>query len=295
MFSIVRVTRARPPAAGRQIDGVTASLRVLRELRGSPSLFCVLRELRVYPPSARSVLSCARSEDPVNHRASTHRLVLVVAFALLFAPLLIRAQEQAQSAAPPKPAASACGRSQDAAADHARRLSALQAASPTRRSRPTASGCSTPSRRTKATARCSSSRSTRRRATRFRAARTRRSPTTRAGSGTSFRRRRRRAEAGAVDAVRGGGRGDAPAQGDAAAAQAPPRAFEVLDLTTGTKTHVPGGREFFVFTGRRMAAVAPARRDACAGGGQCGCRARRTRRRGRRQRGRTATRPAPTC
>ncbi|HKW00331.1 MAG TPA: hypothetical protein VJN96_10930, partial [Vicinamibacterales bacterium] len=42
----------------------------------------------------------------MKNRASFLRLVLVVAFVLAFAPLLIRAQEQAQSAAP-KPAASA--------------------------------------------------------------------------------------------------------------------------------------------------------------------------------------------
>ena len=90
----------------------------------------------------------------------------------------------------------------------------------------------------------------------------------------------------------GGGRADTQATGQGATP--PARAFEVLDLTTGKKTSLPGGREFRVFARRRVAAAAAAEPDARCGGRQ---RAGRTRRRPRRAGAPPAaeTRRAPTC
>ena len=252
LFSIVPTPSPAKP--GGQIDGAANGL-----LSTQPTyvpyvtsmwlaIRCVLRELRVSSSSAQSVLSCARSEDPVNHRASIHRLALVVAFALLFAPLLIRAQEQAQSAAPPKPAASAAADPKTPRPitldDYPRfkRLAnqaistdgkwMLYTVTPNEgdgtlfvKSLDTTTSYEIP-RGTNA-----SFSDNARWVAYFIPPPTATGRGARGGRGT------------------GGGRGDAPAPGEGAAAQAPPRAFEVLDLTTGTKTQYPAV-EAFVFAGR---------------------------------------------
>jgi hypothetical protein len=209
----------------------------------------------------------------VNYRDSFHRPVLVVAFVIAFAPLLIRAQEQAQSAAPPKPAASG--------AVDPKTPRPITLEDYPRFKRLANQAISTDGKWMLYTVTPNEGDGTLfvqslDTTTKYEIPR---------GTNASFSDNARwvayfippptaTGRGGRGGRGAGGGRGDTPAQGEGAAPQAPPRAFEVLDLTNGTKTQYPAVESFsfspdgeWLLLRPKGATPAPAAANAAAGRG----------------------------